>query len=341
MTVKIRTFRNTDVAQLCDVWNAHNSVLGPECTIDLLRLELCSLAKPFFCEADLLVAEQEGSVVGWIHLAGLPNEDLSDLEPGAGAIAALCVVPGGDEDQTAAELLKAADQIFAERQILQYAFRPILPKSAFYLGCGPAGSMIGLTSTEVRIRRWLMQSNFKARCPTNVWELDLGAFQPPIDRQQIQIRRSAQVNRGVDEPYLPWWQACLLGHTEPNAFQLTHRIEKRVLHEILFWTVASELQTTPGSVAWMWPVSLPPSSEPSSSVPTPASRGTLAAPSSGDLEADRLVFLVGESLREFQNDRLDSVRTVSAANDLKMSGLLRRLGFTSIESGVEFEKRVE
>ena len=52
---------------------------------------------------------------------------------------------------------------------------------------------------------------------------------------------------------------------------MIHRTEKRVMHEILCWTVASELQTEPSSNLWLWPPSM-----------------------ESDDDADSLLFLLGE-----------------------------------------------
>lgn len=321
VTLTIRTFRNTDVNEICRVWNEHHAELGPECSINPLRLELCCLAKPYFCESEFFVAEREDAIVGWVHVARTGQENLGDIDQDSAAVAAICVTPAAeDEDDIAAILLTFVDEQLAERNVSSYAFRPMLPHSSFYLGSGVAGSMIGISAAETRICRWLTAAGYHATVPTNAWELDLAAFQPPMNRVQMQIRRSAQVNREVDEPMLPWWQACVLGHTEPTAFQLTHRTEKRVLNEVLFWTVAPELQSSPESAVWLWPPK---------------------ATEDVEEDADQLVFLIAESLRQFQEERLDVVRTVSAASDTSRNALLRRLGFSTSESGVVFEKKPE
>ncbi|MCA9126540.1 MAG: hypothetical protein KDB22_05620 [Planctomycetales bacterium] len=319
MSTTIRTFRNTDVNSICSVWNAHHAEFGPECKINPLRFELSCLAKPYFREADVIIAQRKSRVVGWTHISGVASEDLADESQDVAAIAAICVEPDRDEDAIAAELLQVVDERLTARQISRCSFRPLLPNCTFYLGSGQAGSLIGITAEEVRTGRWLAAAGYRPSTPTNSWELNLSNFQPPVNRIQVQIRRSAQVHREVDEPLLPWWQACVLGHTEPTAFQLTHRTEKRVMNEVLFWTVAPELRSQPDSIAWLWPPVFNPQDE-------------------SDLE--RMVFLIAESLREMQSERLDLVRTTSAASDVATNALYRRLGFSTSQSGIVFEKVV-
>lgn len=323
--ISIRTFRNTDAEALCQVWNLHFAEWGSENQLSILRLELGCLAKPFFDQADLLLAESDGQIVGFAHLAPTPDESLEEAVHSAIGISALCIAPQVHEDQIAAELLRHCEVRMQRLGARECRLKPLLPNSAFYLGLGPADSMIGLTSGEQRTCRWIRAAGFEPLQPTNQWELDLASFHPPIDRLQIQIRRSAHVDRQVDEPMLPWWQACVLGHTEPSAFQLTDRVQRRVLNEVLFWTIAPELQKAPQSIAWLWPPKLEPAAI-SESLRSEASA------------VDRLIFLLSESLREFQSEGVDWVRTVSSADDVPTSQLLKRLGFKPVQSGVVFRK---
>ncbi|GAB5406898.1 MAG: hypothetical protein Aurels2KO_51290 [Aureliella sp.] len=267
----------------------------------------------------LYIAERDGVIVGFLHLARGPNESMEDLLTAPGTIAALCVIECEGDDEIAGNLLHHASEECKSLGATHCTYRPLLPGTAFYLGFGARGSMIGATAPEQRTCQWLQQADYSPLVPTNAWEVDLDAFELPIDRGLLQVRRNSTVNREVDEPMLPWLQACMLGHTEPVAFQLIDRREKRVVSEVLFWTVGSELQTSPVSSVWLWP--------------------PLLAEIDSD-EFTRQLFLVGESLREFQEERIDTAIAVSAAHDTRQNEFFRRLGFSTSESGVVFEKRL-
>lgn len=300
------------------MWNAHFGDLGFECRVDALKFELACLAKPYFRAADLLVAEYEEQVVGFLHLGTVPNADLTDVDSQIASIAALCIVPCDGEDAVARALLAAAEQFLKQQHIATWRFKPMLPDCAFYQGLGPADSMIGATTSERRGCSWVASAGFSPLLPTTQWELDLSTFQSPVDRIQIQIRRSTLVERESEEPSLPWWQACLLGHTEPMGFQLLQRSDHQLLSEVLFWTIGFELQTEPMSIVWLWPPKI----------------------RAADLGVEQLAYLLGEACRQFQAERLDIVRSVSSASDTKINGVLRRLGFTAERSGMVFEKKI-
>jgi hypothetical protein len=312
----IRTFRNTDVAALCKVWNAHFGDLGFDCRLNPLQLELICLAKPYFIAQDLLIAEYDQQIVGFLHLGPVGRSDLMDVQPDVMAIAALCIVPCDSEGQVAQALLQRAEQAMRGRSIRVCRFKPMLPECPFYQGLGPADSMVGATTSERRSCAWVTEAGFVPVLPTTQWELDLTNFQPPIDRQQLQIRRSSIVERETDEPPMPWWQACLLGHAEPVLYRLLQRTPPLPLCEALYWTVATELQTSATSTTWLW---------------TPA----LPVDESG---AAQLTFLLGETCRQLQSERLELVRTATPASHTQVNTLLRRLGFVAEQSGMVFEK---
>ncbi len=301
---------------VCAVWNAHHAAAGVPTVIDPLRLEWFCLAKPYFDGRHLLLAEDQGRVVGWLHYGPFSDPQMADLSHQAIGISAFCVDPIADSE-IALELLDHCLKSVPSAVEACY-FRPLLPHCGFYLGLGPADSMVGATTADARVCEWIQARDFAPVTPACQWELDLSRFQAPVDRQQIQIRRSTLVHRQVDEPLLPWWQACILGHTEPTSFQLTHRAQRRVLGEILMWAISPEIQALPESVVWLWPPATP----------------------DEQLDEPQLLFLLAEALRELQAERIDCVRTVSLADETSNTSILRKLGFNVLQNGMVFRREM-
>ena len=313
---KIRSFRNTDVPSICDVWNAHHAASGVHCPMDALRLEWFALAKPYFDAHNFLLCENEvGEIDGFLHFGHVSNSDQSNLHASKLGIWAFCVRPHGNEDRVGSELLKTFMELATQQKSEQIVFRPVLPDSAFYLSIGPADAMVSVLSQEVRVCKWLAKVGFRPTVPTCMWELELLEYKPPIDRMQIQIRRTATVNQQLEEPSLPWWQACVLGHTAPTAYHLIHRTQNRLICDALFWSLSPELQSQQSQVVWLWP--LKENEEPQ--------------------QQDFLTFLLAESLRQYQEARIDLARTATAADEQANTHILRKLGFRPSENGMIFE----
>lgn len=315
MAIEIRSFINTDIHAICQVWNAHHAgqSVGP---ISATHFELAVLAKPYFAADEFLVATEGPTIQGFLHLARATNQDLTDCDLQRGVLSALCIAPSPDEDSIAAALLERADRLLLDARVSSCATRPMPPDCPFYLGLGSGDSMMGVTTADQRTYNWLVKAGWVPRVATSGWELFLDSFQPPVDRVQIQIRRNAHVDRLLDEPLLPWRQACLLGHAEPTGFQLTLRAEGTVVQQLLVWSVGQELMTTPESVVWLWPIEVIESTQ----------------------SADQLLFLLSESMRQMAEDRVEVVRTFSDSAKTLVTSVLTRLGFRNSSNGVVLEK---
>ena len=216
-------------------------------------------------------------------------------------------------------LLDESEKFQIEGGSLGSITKPTPPDCPFYMGLGFGDSMMGITTSDQRAYGWLTKSGFQPRTATSGWELHLDGFQPPVDRLQIQIRRTAHVDRMIEEPQMPWWHACILGHTEPTGFQLTLRSEGRVAQYLLVWSVSQELVTAPESIAWMWPIEV----------------------TANQQSTDQLIFLIAEALRQLAEERVQAVRTVSHSANTLATNALTRLGFRNSISGMILAKRFD
>lgn len=315
----IRSFRNTDLDAICSVWNEHFADQGPSCELTPLRLELFTLAKPYFDEQRFLIAEVDGAAVAFLHYGPIGSSDSADLSTDQLAIYSLCCRRDTSDEVPAVLLAEFEDA--AKNVSTEATYRPPLPACGFNLCLGPADAIISTTAEEIRLSNWLAAAGFTPTGPTSLWELDLAFFSPPIDRMQIQIRRSCNVNHLIDEPNMPWWQACVLGHAEPTLFQLVNRAEKSVLCEVLFWTISPELvsQQDPSDaqVAWLWPLEA--TEEPQ--------------------QNDQLTFLISEAVRHLQTDQIAQIRTATAVEEHASTEILHKLGFAPVRNGMTFTKQ--
>lgn len=316
----IREFRNTDIEQLCAVWNEHFADQGPSCEMTPLRLELYALSKPYFARDELLVCESEsGVLLGLLHFGPTGTRDSTDTSQETVAIFALCL-RSESSDEVAMLLLDAFQKRAQAKGFVRCVVRPGPKDAGYYLSLGPADNLIGATAEEVRLCNLLASQGYSPKAPTCLWELELAFFTPPMDRAQIQIRRSCQVQHSGDEPSLPWWQACLMGHTDPSLITLQRRQDQSVLSAALFWTISPELggpsDPLAGQIAWLWNLEVP-EEQP---------------------DIDALTFLLSESMRLYQSEGVSAIRTATKLDASSSAEILHRLGFAPIFNGMTFEK---
>ncbi len=309
MSFTIRTFRNSDTPQLCSVWNRHTQVFDSRAPLNVQTFELSVLAKPYFDAQHLFVAEVEGSIVGFAHLGFAPHKDLMDSCLQQAVLSAMAVLKHDSEAAIAGDLLQCISHsaLAAEAKTIETML--LLPWAPFYIGVGKGDSIQGVVAEDNRLNQWLNQAGFQPRVATMLWELDLVTFHPPMDRQQIQIRRNAHVDRCLDEPTYPWRLACQMGHTEQISFDLVHRVRNEVICRALFWTIDHSLIPSPQQIARLWwPDSISPEL------------------------VDFYTFLLSDAFRQLALDRFDVVRAILVADD-PATKILERLGFQNRGSG--------
>ncbi|MEC8554579.1 MAG: hypothetical protein VXZ82_06180 [Planctomycetota bacterium] len=313
LVIKIRGFCNTDIYAICELWNTHHADVPGTQEMNPLRLELSCLAKPYFEPSQLLIAEEDlGTPLGFIHFGPVAAQNGDDVEQNANAIHALCVRPDAREAEVAGLLLSQLKLSGEQRAV---AFRPTLPNAAYYLGVAPADAISGVIAEEYRLCNWLSAAGFAPGTPTCLWELQLAFFQPPVDRNQIQIRRSCQVESNEDAE-LPWWHACVLGHAEPATFELRRKADRQLLTSSLFWSLAAEMQDPTQSAYWWWPKFTP----------------------EDNVNTNQRLHLLAESLRALQQSGVDVVRTSTFVEDSEQADILHRLGFSPASNGMLFSK---
>ncbi|MFK7736800.1 MAG: hypothetical protein AB8B50_12260 [Pirellulaceae bacterium] len=327
--MKVRSFRNTDLEAVCDVWQQHFVAEGADSGLDMepIWLESFALAKPSFESDQFLIAEsEEGGMKGFLHFSFQSDADGADLDEASVSIEALCILPAEDEGLVAKELIENCfgRSPSAKRRVA----RPKILEGCHYLGVGPCNGLIGITPQETRASCWLTQAGFQIGQPNMLWELDLAWFQPPVDRAIIQTRRATQVVRNEDEPNLNWHQACCMGHTEMTEFQLLGR--QRILNEtavrarLLFWQLPTELAQHEQLVAWLCPLEINDS-------------GSKSFPYSSAEE--EWLHLFSESARQLQAEGFDWIRVATNAAEESTVTLLHRLGFAPCGTGASFTRQ--
>ena len=311
MALDIRSYLNTDSQALCRAFDAHYQAVGLPYVLTPLSLELCVLAKPYFDPAQMLVAEIDGSVIGFALVGFEPSGDLRALDTTRAVVSGLCVAPHPLADKAARHLIASAMQYVSRQGCTQLRFCPPPPASPYLAGLAPGDAMIGCPDNDVRQQQWLIDAGWTVAETIVYWDIDLAMFHPPMDRMQIQIRRMAHVDRLLDEPMLPWYVASMLGHSDQIGFQLTARDTRRVTADIVLWTIAYELLAQPDSVARLWPLDV----------------------QECQRSQDQLIFLLSEAFRQLREDRVDGVRTVSNSRDTEVTQLLQRIGFETLGRG--------
>jgi hypothetical protein len=315
----IRSFLNTDTPSLAKLWHEHHAAYNSRSECSISVWDQCILSKPFFESRGLALAfDENGMPVGMIHFGFASNPDGSRSSVTQSIIHQICVAPHPDEDAIAKQLLDHAIADLRSRDATSCTALGSTINNAFYLGAAAGDNLMGVMSKDSRTHQWLTQSGFVPKTPTESLELDLNAFRPPMDRNQISIRRTCTVGRLLDEDTHIWWLSSVLGHCEQIRFNLVLRTPPKVENEIMYWFPDPTILGVDSSAVRLWLPAIP----------------------ADEQARERFVYLMAESLRQLQQERRRLVRTITTPQDQPSITLLERLGFRSSEHGMVFSREL-
>lgn len=280
--------------------------------------DACVFSKPYFDAAQLLLAiASNGETVGFVHFGIVPLRNNPD-RTSIGTIHRLCVTPGANEAEIASLLINQAVEKLRSQGATACQSLGCGEDSVFYLGIAEGDNSMGILAQDQRSQEWFHAAGFAPICPTECWELELASFRPPMDRMQIQVRRNCTIGRMLEEDYDDWLESTILGHCEQIRFHLMVKSPPSLEGILSCWFPDPEVADVDGGVVR---IKLP-------DVP------------STELERERFVYLLSESLRQLQQDRKRVVRAVASAQKQQTITLLQRLGFRSMVHGLLFEKQI-
>lgn len=316
----IRPYLNTDTPALTRLWNAHHHAANSRSTCPVLVWDSCVLSKTYFTSNELRLAlDRLGQPKGFIHFGFTGDETGNEFSSTHSAIHRICVLPCPEEDEIAVALISNATDYLKSQQASVCSGLGAAEQSPFYLGIADGDNLMGVPAHDTRTQKWLFESGFIPMRPTECWELELSSFRPPMDRMQIQARRTCSIGRTLEEDYEKWWLSSVLGHCEQIRFHLmTKSPTSQLKGELLCWFPDP---TYPG-------------------VDSGVVRLAWSHPADGEESREQHIYLLAESLRQLQQERKRIVRTVASADRQHEITILQRLGFRSVEHGLLFEKQL-
>lgn len=282
------------------------------------------LSKLYFKPEHLLLALDENDLaIGFVHFGeGMPGTRWgTDIHPdheersSFGLIHALCVAPHADEDRIAYQLIAHAVGSMRQRGLPRCLAVGSLDASIFYLGISEGDNLMGVLDTDARMNKWLEHCGFRGVAQTECWDLSLDAFRPPVDRQQISIRRTCSISRILEESHPSWWVSTVLGHCDQSRFHLIAHAPDRAEMEILYWSPDATIRGVDSTTA----------------------RLSLPQMASDETNRERMVCLIAESARQLQQERKRIIRIITHREDAPMHALFHRLGFRLVRSGRSME----
>jgi ribosomal protein S18 acetylase RimI-like enzyme len=237
-----RRFRNTDPPALAAVWTECFTNRGAFKLPNTALLELCVLSKPYFDPLGLIVAEDDGQVVGFVHAGFGPNTAETDLSFEVGLVCAIAVRPAHRRKKVGSQLLKHAEDYlrkFGATQVVAGGMRPLNP---FYFGLYGGADSPGFLTSDSSAAPFFEHHGYAGWNTCLVFELSLEKYSPPVDPRFLPLRRRYDVQLLPHPEISSWWQDAVLGQFEPVEFRLTDKLSGIPAARALVWEMTGRQQ---------------------------------------------------------------------------------------------------
>jgi ribosomal protein S18 acetylase RimI-like enzyme len=232
--ITFRSFRNWDPPALVQLWNASTTGRGAAQAIEVADLDRLVFSKPYFDPQGVLIAEDDGRAVGFVH-AGFGANDEGQLSRDFGVIAMLVVAPSHRRRGIARELVRRAEEYLRHGGSTTIYAGSMHPLDPFYLGLYGGSELPGILRSDPSAHSLFISLGYKPVDECLVMQL-------PLDRSLVLTdHRSRAWMRRVDfvvnaEPKdRNWWAACKFSAFEHSAFELRLREDSTTIARARAW----------------------------------------------------------------------------------------------------------
>lgn len=234
--VTYRHFRNTDPPGLMEVWNDALSERGAVRLRTSSPLERQALARPYFDPAGLILAEDNGRCVGFVHAGLGANADESAVSTEAGVICLLAVRPPLQRRGIGTELLRRGETYLRERGVQRIYAGQVPPTDPFYHGLYGGSELPGFLLSDRAAQPFLTKRGYSVHATVVVLQRNLAQPLKQFDARFAACRTRFELHEGIRRRGSnTWWHESRFGLLEPIAFCLEDKSNHTVAAHAQVW----------------------------------------------------------------------------------------------------------
>ncbi|HMP79387.1 MAG TPA: GNAT family N-acetyltransferase [Pirellulaceae bacterium] len=319
MNLSFRTFLNTDLPALVEVWRRQVHLHRLAARVNQATFEERILSKPYFDPAGLILAFDNERPVGFAHTGFAPHPNQDGLDPSTGIISMLAIAQSHVENTAVAdELTQRGIEFMKQRGATSIYFGGRFPDNPFYLGLYGGALVPGILDEDSNTLGTAARAGFQHDGRVLVMQKSLIGFRPQVSRQQMSIGRKYEVVIDHDPRMANWWHACQLGNDQIVHSQLIEQRTGEPVASAIFWE--------PQPMASSWGLAVMGLFE--FQVVENQRRSGLGT------------YLLCESLREFAKDKLTHVEVHVLESDTRGVQMATKLGFETVASATQWVRRM-
>lgn len=218
--IEYRPFRNIDPPKIVALWDRSDLQRGAATGLRTDAFETINFSQSYFDRNGLIVAIDDGKIIGYVHAGFGQNADGSALEKGTGVIAAVVVDPEYRRRGIGRELVRRAENYLSDAGASTIFAGQAEPLDPFYFGlyggCQPSGFLLTDENADPFLRA-VGYSPFERHF---VFQRDLTIQNDPMSVRLVNIRRQMQLAIAYHRQEVSWWWITRLGRLDSVRFQL-------------------------------------------------------------------------------------------------------------------------
>jgi GNAT superfamily N-acetyltransferase len=309
--IRYRPFENWDPPGLAEIWRTQRPIHGRMQAVTPQLLERHVLAKPWFDRHGLIVACDGARPVGFVHAGFGADCEHRGLDCSQGTTCLLLVAPHEDRATIAAELLAAGEDYLHRRGAQQLYAGSQFPLNPYYLGMYGSSDVAGVLASNTGWVSLLTAFGYRRHIRRVLAGRVLAGFRPPVDRQQMLVRRRFKVAGPTDRLPDNWWDACVWALHEWARFDLVLPGGGEPIISATFWDV--------DPLALSWGV---------------RTFGLVKLDDTPEARQEGLTaYLLAEVLRQFQSAGYARFEAQAAADDTSLREIFSQLGLAEYDEG--------
>ena len=239
--IRFRAFRNGDPPALAELWNRGIPDRGVVRPLGPHEFNELVLGRQPFEPDGLILAEDEGRPVGFVHAGFGPESPTGPshrLDRELGTVAMLVVDPDRDDPGLEIGLFAEAESYLRRRGAKVLYAGGQFELSSFYWGVYGGSECSGVLESHHAFHRASRASGYEPVALTALFETDLSAPESRDPKSTI-LRRQTRLE--VVEDALPagWWESSAIGYTQITRFRVLAKADDRELARASTWDMAA------------------------------------------------------------------------------------------------------
>lgn len=218
--IQYRHFRNTDPPHLNKLWRDCLLGRGAAGGLRCDAFETLNYAQPYFDPHGLILATDEGKVVGMVHAGFGTNDTETGLMLESGVICMVMVHPDYRRLGLGSRLVSLAEDYLKNRGATNIFAGPAEPLDPFYFGMYGGSQPSGFLTSDPDADKFFKALSYEPFERHAIFQRDISQQSDPTGMRLVAIRRKMQLAIAHQRDRMSWWWITRFGRLDSVRFQL-------------------------------------------------------------------------------------------------------------------------